>query len=63
MAPHAARGRSSSTLHPPNHCFPLLHQLPPPAGKRQFAAVGGGLLAWDFELKDERGCALALIDR
>jgi hypothetical protein len=33
------------------------------AGKRQFAAVQGGLLAWDFELKDEQGGTLALIDR
>ncbi|KAL4451629.1 hypothetical protein ABPG75_007291 [Micractinium tetrahymenae] len=31
--------------------------------RRQFAAVQGGLLAWDFELKDERGGTLALIDR
>ncbi|PSC69495.1 Altered inheritance rate of mitochondria 25 [Micractinium conductrix] len=31
--------------------------------KRQFAAVQGGLLAWDFELKDEEGGTLALIDR
>ncbi|KAL4433405.1 hypothetical protein ABPG77_010258 [Micractinium sp. CCAP 211/92] len=31
--------------------------------RRQFAAVQGGLLAWDFELKDDRGGTLALIDR
>jgi hypothetical protein len=33
------------------------------AERRQFAAVQGGLLAWDFELKDESGATLALIDR
>lgn len=33
------------------------------AERRQFAAVQGGLLAWDFELKDESGGTLALIDR
>ena len=32
-------------------------------GQRQFAAVDGGFLAWEFELKDERGETLALIDR
>ncbi|KAL4856200.1 putative AAA domain-containing protein [Chlorella vulgaris] len=31
--------------------------------RRQFAAVQGGLLAWDFELKDDSGGTLALIDR
>lgn len=25
------------------------------AGKRQFAAINGGLLAWEFVLKDEEG--------
>jgi uncharacterized protein YxjI len=32
-------------------------------GARQFAAVDAGLLAWEFELKDEAGGTLALIDR
>jgi len=32
-------------------------------GKRQFAAIDGGLLAWEFELKDAVGNTLALIDR
>lgn len=32
-------------------------------GKRQFAAIDGGLLAWEFELKDGSGNTLALIDR
>lgn len=32
-------------------------------GKRQFAAIDGGLLAWEFELKDGVGNTLALIDR
>ena len=33
------------------------------ADRHQFAAVQGGLLAWEFELKDEAGGTLALIDR
>jgi hypothetical protein len=32
-------------------------------GKRQFATIQGGFLAWDFELKDAAGGTLALIDR
>lgn len=32
-------------------------------GKRQFAAISGNFLAWEFELKDEKGGTLALIDR
>lgn len=32
-------------------------------GSRQFAAVSAPLLAWEFELKDEAGGTLALIDR
>lgn len=32
-------------------------------GKRQFAAIDGGFLAWEFELKDAVGNTLALIDR
>ena len=32
-------------------------------GKRQFAAINGGLLAWEFTLKDEQDGVLALIDR
>ncbi|RMZ52650.1 hypothetical protein APUTEX25_000769 [Auxenochlorella protothecoides] len=32
-------------------------------GSRQFSAIGGGFLAWDFELKDEAGNTMALIDR
>lgn len=32
-------------------------------GRRQFAAIEGGLLAWDFELRDQAGQTLALIDR
>lgn len=32
-------------------------------GRRQFAAIDGGLLAWEFELKDAAGNTLALIDR
>jgi hypothetical protein len=28
-----------------------------------FAAIDGGLLAWEFELKDAAGNTLALIDR
>lgn len=32
-------------------------------GKRQFAAMDGGFLAWEFELKDATGNTLALIDR
>ena len=32
-------------------------------GQRQFAAIDGGFLAWEFEVKDERGGTLALIDR
>lgn len=32
-------------------------------GKRQFAAVDAPLLAWEFELKDEVGGTLALVDR
>lgn len=31
--------------------------------RRQFSAIEGALLAWDFELKDEQGKTLALIDR
>ncbi|WIA31346.1 hypothetical protein OEZ86_002247 [Tetradesmus obliquus] len=32
-------------------------------GRRQFAAINGGFLAWEFELKDAQGNTLALIDR
>lgn len=32
-------------------------------GKKQFAAVDGGFLAWEFQLTDEHGGTLALIDR
>lgn len=32
-------------------------------GKHQFAAIDGGLLAWEFVLKDAKGGTLALIDR
>uniref|UniRef100_A0A383V788 Phospholipid scramblase n=1 Tax=Tetradesmus obliquus TaxID=3088 RepID=A0A383V788_TETOB len=32
-------------------------------GRRQFAAINGGFLAWEFELKDGQGNTLALIDR
>ena len=32
-------------------------------GTRQFAAVDGGFLAWEFRLEDESGGSLALIDR
>ena len=32
-------------------------------GKRQFAAIEGGLLAWEFVLRDAGGGVLALIDR
>ena len=32
-------------------------------GKRQFASITGGFLAWDFLLQDSGGKALALIDR
>lgn len=32
-------------------------------GRRQFAAIDGPLLAWEFELKDAAGNTLALIDR
>lgn len=32
-------------------------------GQRQFAAIDGGFLAWEFELKDQHGGTLALIDR
>jgi len=32
-------------------------------GKRQFASITGSFLAWEFELKDEHGGTLALIDR
>lgn len=32
-------------------------------GRRQMAQISGGLLAWEFELKDEAGRTLALIDR
>lgn len=32
-------------------------------GTRQFAAVDGGFLAWEFRLQDELGGSLALIDR
>jgi hypothetical protein len=31
--------------------------------RRQFAAIDGPLLAWEFELKDAQGNTLALIDR
>mmetsp|Transcript_6526 Transcript_6526/g.18209 ORF Transcript_6526/g.18209 Transcript_6526/m.18209 type:complete len:414 (-) Transcript_6526:288-1529(-) len=31
--------------------------------KRQFASITGSFLAWEFELKDENGGTLALIDR
>jgi uncharacterized protein YxjI len=31
--------------------------------KRQFAAIDGGFLAWEFELKEAGGNTLALIDR
>lgn len=33
------------------------------ADRRQFAAIDGGFLAWEFTLADERGGVLALIDR
>ena len=36
---------------------------PPAGGGRQFAEISGGFLAWEFELKDEAGGTLALIDR
>lgn len=61
---NAARPRASACMwapHSPRPCSPL--RTPPRADKRQFAAVQGGLLAWDFELKDEEGGTLALIDR
>ena len=32
-------------------------------GKRQFAAIEGGFLAWEFALRDSDGGVLALIDR
>ena len=32
-------------------------------GKRQFAAVDGGLFAWEFVMRDADGGVLALIDR
>jgi hypothetical protein len=32
-------------------------------GRRQFAAINGGFLAWEFELKDAQNNTLALIDR
>lgn len=32
-------------------------------GRRQFAAIDGPFLAWEFELKDAAGNTLALIDR
>ncbi|KAF6252183.1 Scramblase-domain-containing protein [Scenedesmus sp. NREL 46B-D3] len=32
-------------------------------GRRQFAAISGGFLAWEFELKDAQNNTLALIDR
>ena len=32
-------------------------------GKRQFAAIEGGFLAWEFALRDANGGVLALIDR
>ena len=32
-------------------------------GKRQFAAIEGGFLAWEFALRDATGGTLALIDR
>eukprot|EP00879_Flechtneria_rotunda_P017867 GHRR01018727.1.p1 GENE.GHRR01018727.1~~GHRR01018727.1.p1 ORF type:complete len:463 (+),score=113.14 GHRR01018727.1:109-1497(+) len=31
--------------------------------RRQFAAINGGFLAWEFELKDREGNTLALVDR
>ena len=32
-------------------------------GKRQFASIEGGLLAWEFVLRDAAGGVLALVDR
>ena len=32
-------------------------------GKRQFAAIEGGFLAWEFALRNSDGGVLALIDR
>ena len=32
-------------------------------GRRQFAAIEGGFLAWEFALRDADGGTLALIDR
>lgn len=32
-------------------------------GKQQFASISGTFLAWEFELKDDQGGTLALIDR
>lgn len=32
-------------------------------GKRQFASIEGGLLAWEFVLRDSEGGVLALLDR
>lgn len=31
--------------------------------KKQFAAITGNFLAWEFELKDDKGGTLGLIDR
>ena len=31
--------------------------------KKQFAAIKGNFLAWEFELKDDKGGTLGLIDR
>ena len=51
-------------MHMPPPSAPLPSPASPGAAdKRQFAAVSGGLLAWDFELKDDKGGTLALIDR
>ena len=40
-----------------------LYRSSPAGGGRQFAEISGGFLAWEFELKDEAGGTLALIDR
>ncbi|KAL6745543.1 Scramblase-domain-containing protein [Haematococcus lacustris] len=32
-------------------------------GNKQFASISGNFLAWEFELKDEQGGTLALVDR
>lgn len=31
--------------------------------KTQFASISGNFLAWEFELKDQHGGTLALVDR